>query len=315
MQLMAGLERPTSGEVWFRGQNVTGVPVQKRNVAMVYQQFINYPNFTVYENIASPLRVAGMPAGEIEPRVKSTAELLRLAPMLDRRPNELSGGQQQRTAIARALVKDSDLILLDEPLANLDYKLREELARRAARSSSPAATASSSMPPPSRSRRCCSAATPRRCMRAGSPSSARPRRSTASPVDLVTARRLLRPADQYRAGDQARRRDPSSATTIQLARRQGGAADPRRRVHHRHPPASHHAAARKRQRDDRGPVLVTELSGSESVVHFDLIGQHLGVAVARHPPLRGRVDGAGSMSMSTRASSSAPTVGSLREAA
>ena len=66
MQLMAGLERPTSGEIFFRGKNVTGVPVQKRNVAMVYQQFINYPNFTVYENIASPLRVAGMPAGEIE---------------------------------------------------------------------------------------------------------------------------------------------------------------------------------------------------------------------------------------------------------
>ena len=63
MQLMAGLERPTAGEVCFRGQNVSGVPVQKRNVAMVYQQFINYPNFTVYENIASPLRVAGMPAG------------------------------------------------------------------------------------------------------------------------------------------------------------------------------------------------------------------------------------------------------------
>jgi glycerol transport system ATP-binding protein len=127
MQLMAGLERPTSGEIWFRGKNVTGVPVQKRNVAMVYQQFINYPNFTVYENIASPLRVAGASRREIEKRVNATAEILRLAPMLQRMPNELSGGQQQRTAIARALVKDSDLILLDEPLANLDYKLREEL--------------------------------------------------------------------------------------------------------------------------------------------------------------------------------------------
>lgn len=127
MQLMAGLERPSSGEIWFNGKNVTGVPVQKRNVAMVYQQFINYPNFTVYGNIASPLRVAGMSDTEIEKRVRSTAELLRLESMLERRPSELSGGQQQRTAIARALAKDSDLILLDEPLANLDYKLREEL--------------------------------------------------------------------------------------------------------------------------------------------------------------------------------------------
>jgi glycerol transport system ATP-binding protein len=94
---------------------------------MVYQQFINYPNFSVYDNIASPLRVAGMDKAEIERRVGKAAELLRLGPMLKRRPSELSGGQQQRTAIARAIVKDSELILLDEPLANLDYKLREEL--------------------------------------------------------------------------------------------------------------------------------------------------------------------------------------------
>ena len=127
MQLMAGLDRPTSGEIWFKGKDVTGIPVQRRNVSMVYQQFINYPNFSVYENIASPLRVAGLGQSEVERRVGRAAELLRLTPMLQRRPNELSGGQQQRTAIARALVKDSDLILLDEPLANLDYKLREEL--------------------------------------------------------------------------------------------------------------------------------------------------------------------------------------------
>jgi glycerol transport system ATP-binding protein len=127
MRLMAGLLQPTHGEVWFRGRNVTGVPVRERRVAMVYQQFINYGHWSVFENIASPLRVAGLPAAEIKARVGRIAELLRLSPLLERRPHELSGGQQQRTALARALVKDADLVLLDEPLANLDYKLREEL--------------------------------------------------------------------------------------------------------------------------------------------------------------------------------------------
>ena len=127
MQLMAGLERPSTGEIWFTDKNVTGVSVQKRNVSMVHQQFINYPNMSVFENIASPLRVAGIKRDELTRRVNDIAEILKLTPMLRRRPNELSGGQQQRTALARALVKDADLVLLDEPLANLDYKLREEL--------------------------------------------------------------------------------------------------------------------------------------------------------------------------------------------
>ena len=127
MRLMAGLVKPTSGEVWFNGRNVTGVPVQERRVSMVYQQFINYPNWSVFDNIASPLKVAGTSATDVKTRVGRIAELLRLAPLLDRKPAELSGGQQQRTALARALVKDADLVLLDEPLANLDYKLREAL--------------------------------------------------------------------------------------------------------------------------------------------------------------------------------------------
>ena len=127
MRLMAGLDKPTSGRVLVDGKDVAGVPVQKRNVAMVYQQFINYPSLTVYENIASPLRVAGRPKAEIDKRVHEAADLLRLGPLLQRLPLELSGGQQQRTAIARALVKEAGLVLLDEPLANLDYKLREEL--------------------------------------------------------------------------------------------------------------------------------------------------------------------------------------------
>ena len=127
MQIMAGLDKPTSGEIWFNEKNVTGVPVQKRNVSMVYQQFINYPNFTVFENIASPLKIVNISSNEIKNRVGKVAELLKLSDMFHKKPHELSGGQKQRTALARALVKDSGLILLDEPLANLDFKLREEL--------------------------------------------------------------------------------------------------------------------------------------------------------------------------------------------
>jgi glycerol transport system ATP-binding protein len=101
--------------------------VRKRSVAMVYQQFVNYPTLSVLENIASPLRVQGLAKSEVEARVARAAKLLRLEPMLKRTPAQLSGGQQQRTALARALVKQAKLVLLDEPLANLDYKLREEL--------------------------------------------------------------------------------------------------------------------------------------------------------------------------------------------
>lgn len=127
IKLMAGLEKPTEGQLWFRGHDVTGVSPQQRNVSLVHQFFINYPNLTVRDNIASPLRVARLPKAEIDRRVGEAAEILHLTPMLARRPHELSGGQQQRTALARAIVKESDLVLLDEPLANLDYKLREEL--------------------------------------------------------------------------------------------------------------------------------------------------------------------------------------------
>ena len=127
MQLMGGIEKPTQGKILFNGNDVTNMSVQKRNISMVYQQFINYPNFTVYENIASPLRLQKMEESVIDQKVQEIADLLKLTPRLSRKPNELSGGQQQRTALARALVKDSDLILLDEPFANLDFKLREEL--------------------------------------------------------------------------------------------------------------------------------------------------------------------------------------------
>ncbi len=127
MRLMAGLDVPSTGRVFWNGEDVTGLRVQDRKVAMVYQQFINYPSMTVYENIASPLKLLNMGAGDIDRAVQDVAELMKLTPMLQRKPLELSGGQQQRCALARALVKNAGLVLLDEPLANLDYKLREEL--------------------------------------------------------------------------------------------------------------------------------------------------------------------------------------------
>ncbi len=127
MRLMAGLDAPTTGRIHWNGADVTGMRVQDRAVAMVYQQFINYPTLSVYDNIASPLRLMGKPRHEIDAAVHRAADLMQLTPMLGRRPLELSGGQQQRCALARALVKEAGLVLLDEPLANLDYKLREEL--------------------------------------------------------------------------------------------------------------------------------------------------------------------------------------------
>ncbi len=127
LRIMAGLDRPTKGKLFIDDRDVTGVSVRRRSVAMVYQQFINYPSLTVYKNIASPLKIAGVDAKEIDRRVRETAAILHIDDLLDRLPTELSGGQQQRTAIARALVKDADLLLLDEPLVNLDFKLREEL--------------------------------------------------------------------------------------------------------------------------------------------------------------------------------------------
>ena len=127
LRIMAGLDKPTRGAISFDGHDVTGVTVRKRNVSMVYQQFINYPSLTIYKNIAAPLNNRNLGSSEIDEKVRRVAAMLHIDPLLDRLPAELSGGQQQRTAIARALVKESPLLLMDEPLVNLDYKLREEL--------------------------------------------------------------------------------------------------------------------------------------------------------------------------------------------
>jgi glycerol transport system ATP-binding protein len=125
MRVMAGLDAPSAGRVRVDGRDVTGLPVRERNVAMVYQQFINYPSMTVADNIASPLKLRR--ESGIGERVHELAAKLHIEPFLQRLPSELSGGQQQRVALARALAKNAPLMLLDEPLVNLDYKLREEL--------------------------------------------------------------------------------------------------------------------------------------------------------------------------------------------
>ena len=125
MRVMAGLDAPSTGRVLVDGKSVAGVPVRERNVSMVYQQFINYPSLKVRDNIASPLKLRG--ERNVEQRVRDLAAKLHIEMFLDRYPSELSGGQQQRVALARAMAKGAPLMLLDEPLVNLDYKLREEL--------------------------------------------------------------------------------------------------------------------------------------------------------------------------------------------
>jgi len=127
MRVIAGLDRPSSGQILVDGVDLTGVSVRERKLAMVYQQFVNYPAMTVYENIAAPLRMQHCAKQQIHQRVTEIAEKLHIDHLLQRLPGALSGGQQQRCALARALVKRAPLVLLDEPLVNLDYKLREEL--------------------------------------------------------------------------------------------------------------------------------------------------------------------------------------------
>jgi glycerol transport system ATP-binding protein len=128
MRVVAGLLAPDSGRVLVGGKDVTSISVRKRSVAFVYQQFINYPSLSVHENIASPLRLdRSYRKKDVDRRVHEVAALMGLTDLLGRRPAELSGGQQQRTAIARALARPVDVLLLDEPLANLDFKLREQL--------------------------------------------------------------------------------------------------------------------------------------------------------------------------------------------
>ena len=157
MRLLAGLDVPDSGKVMVEGEDVTGLDVRRRSVAMVYQQFINYPSLTVYENIASPLRVKGLKPKVIDTRVRETAKLLKLDPLLDRMPLQLSGGQQQRTAIARAWSRApiSSCSTSHSPISTTSCA--RNCAQKCRASSKPPAR-SSSTPPPSRRKRCCLAA-------------------------------------------------------------------------------------------------------------------------------------------------------------
>jgi multiple sugar transport system ATP-binding protein len=127
LRMLAGLERPTAGRLIIGDRVVNDVPPGQRDIAMVFQSYALYPHLTVAENIAYPLRKRGVPRVERPALVQRAADLLQLGPLLDRKPRQLSGGQQQRVALGRALVRDPQLFLLDEPLSNLDAKLRAHM--------------------------------------------------------------------------------------------------------------------------------------------------------------------------------------------
>ncbi|MGB7184628.1 MAG: ABC transporter ATP-binding protein [Burkholderiaceae bacterium] len=283
MQLMAGLLKPGTGEVWFRGKDVTHLPVQKRNVAMVYQQFINYPNMSVYDNIASPLKVAGLRRAQIEERVEPVAELLRLTPFLKRRPSELSGGQQQRCAMARALVKDADLVLFDEPLANLDYKLREELRDELPRlfADRDCTVVYATTEPTEALLLGGMTAT----LHEGRVTQFGPAASVYShPDDLTTAQVYSEPpmniiAVTKRGNTLVAEEGVQFSATENIARLADGKYQLGIRAHHVSPLKAKNASAFV-----PGVVLVTELSGSESTIHFQF-NSHAWVSQANgiHP--------------------------------
>ncbi|GGA87147.1 ABC transporter ATP-binding protein [Brucella endophytica] len=272
MRLMAGLDRPSEGAILFDGRDVTSTPVQKRNVAMVYQQFINYPTLSVYENIASPMRVAGRPADEIDREVHKAADLLKLTPYLNRTPQELSGGQQQRTAIARAILKRADLVLLDEPLANLDYKLREELREELPRifAESGAIFVYATTEPSEA------------LLLGGNTATLCEGRVTQygptidvyrRPLDLVTARTFADPplntARMVKAGDTFLRVDRAViAVPEQLSAISDGPLTIAFQPHHLRLEATENASVPLKAR-----TLISEIAGSESFIHLDYEGE------------------------------------------
>ncbi|MCS6773183.1 MAG: ABC transporter ATP-binding protein [Anaerolineae bacterium] len=127
VRLLTGLEKPDGGQIFMRGQDVTRMPPGDRNLGYVPQSFALYPHYSVFDNIAYPLTLAGVDKTRIRAEVEQAARLLKIERFLDRRPDQLSGGQKQRVAIARGLVKHTDIFILDDPLVGLDFKLRERL--------------------------------------------------------------------------------------------------------------------------------------------------------------------------------------------
>ncbi|MBP9047252.1 MAG: sn-glycerol-3-phosphate ABC transporter ATP-binding protein UgpC [Tabrizicola sp.] len=127
LNCLAGLLDITDGQVWIKGKNVTWAEPSERGIGMVFQSYALYPQMTVRGNLSFGLKNAKVPQGEIDRRIARAAEILQIQPLLDRKPAALSGGQRQRVAIGRALVRDVDVFLFDEPLSNLDAKLRSEL--------------------------------------------------------------------------------------------------------------------------------------------------------------------------------------------
>ncbi|MEM4054892.1 MAG: ABC transporter ATP-binding protein [Desulfurococcaceae archaeon] len=124
LNIVAGLEKPTSGRVYFDDEDVTFLPPEERNIAMVFQSYALYPTMTAYDNIAFPLKIRRLPRDEIHKRVREVAEMLRIEHLLDKKPHQMSGGERQRVALARAIVRQPRLFLMDEPLSNIDAKLR-----------------------------------------------------------------------------------------------------------------------------------------------------------------------------------------------
>ncbi|MFX0196270.1 MAG: ABC transporter ATP-binding protein [Candidatus Hodarchaeota archaeon] len=124
LRMVAGLEEPTDGEIYIADQSITGVDPSKRNIAMVFQSYALYPHMSTFGNIAFPLKMMGVTKEEREKRAREAAKLLNIEPLLNKRPSQLSGGEQQRVALARAIVREPVVFLLDEPLSNLDAKLR-----------------------------------------------------------------------------------------------------------------------------------------------------------------------------------------------
>ena len=127
MRMIAGLEQPTEGEIIIGDEVVNGVDARDRDVAMVFQGYALYPNMSIYENIRFPLRMRGVPRAEQDALIRQAAEMVELGEYLDRKPAALSGGQRQRAALARAVVRQPQVFLMDEPLSNLDAKLRASM--------------------------------------------------------------------------------------------------------------------------------------------------------------------------------------------